>query len=246
MGYPHNITLRRVTNCPMYWNPDIPRGESYSLVQAAVAAGYATLSYGRFVVASSSPANSLTDAQFGVETAILNHLVHYARTTVSASKAALVEHSYGAYLSAATASQIAVDAVVLTGFSGTSQFFAPFVAGSSLRVAKIQDPLLWEHLDSGYLTSSDFTPKSTASLPPHSLSIGWPDGTLTDSQAFGVGGLPSLLATEIPYDNITAPVLVFQGQYDLPSCGGNCLGLLNRTSELFSNAKVVETVDDCQ
>lgn len=65
-----------------------------------------------------------------------------------------------------------------------------------------------------------------------------------DSQPFGIGGLPSLLATEIPNGNITAPVLVLQGQYDLPSCGGNCLGLLNGTRELFSNAKVVETVDN--
>lgn len=68
---------------------------------------------------------------------------------------ALVGHSYGAYLSAATASQTAVDAVVLTGFSGTFQYFAPFVAGSSLRVARIQDPLRWGTLDSGYLTSLD-------------------------------------------------------------------------------------------
>ncbi|KAM0469353.1 hypothetical protein ACHAPX_010539 [Trichoderma viride] len=136
---------------PSYWNPNFPGGESYSLVNAAAAAGYSTLSYDRVGVA----AKSLTEAQFGVETAILNHLVHYGRSTISASKVALVGHSYGAYLSAATASQVAVDAVVLTGFSGTFQFFSPFVAGSSLRVAKIQDPLRWGHLDSGYLTSSD-------------------------------------------------------------------------------------------
>lgn len=67
---------------------------------------------------------------------------------------ALVRHSYGAYLAAATSSQLAV-AVVLTGFSGTFQYFVPFVAGGSLRVARLQDAHRWGQLDSGYLTSSD-------------------------------------------------------------------------------------------
>jgi hypothetical protein len=65
-----------------------------------------------------------------------------------------------------------------------------------------------------------------------------------DSAPFAVGGLPSLLGAEIQYSNITAPVLVLQGQYDLPSCGGNCVGVLNGTKEIFSNAKVLETVDN--
>ncbi|PNP43516.1 hypothetical protein TGAMA5MH_04488 [Trichoderma gamsii] len=239
------VLTHGILESSLYWGPNFPGGETYSLINAAVAAGYSTLSYDRVGVASSSPANSLTEAQFGVETAILNHLVHYARTTISASKVALVGHSYGAYLSAATASQVAVDAVVLTGFSGTLQFFSPFVAGSSLRVARIQDPLRWGHLDSGYLTSSDVYVEAygffAAPFFEHRVAE-W--NFNVDSQPFGVGGLPSLLATEIPYGNITAPVLVLQGQYDLPSCGGNCLGLLNGTSELFSNAKVVETADN--
>lgn len=180
-----------------------------------------------------------------METAILNHLVHYARTTISASKVAVVGHSYGAYLSAATASQVAVDAVVLTGFSGTFQFFAPFVSGSSLRVARLQDPLRWGHLDSGYLTSSDVYSEAYSFFAAPFFDQGVAEWNFNvDSQPFGIGALPSALSTEISYGNITAPVLVLQGQYDLPSCGGNCLGLLNTTSELFSNAKVVETVDN--
>ncbi|EHK42388.1 hypothetical protein TRIATDRAFT_201581 [Trichoderma atroviride IMI 206040] len=239
------ILTHGILESSLYWNPGFPGGESYSLVSAAVAAGYSTLTYDRVGVASSSPANSLSEAQFGVETAILNQLVHYAKTTISASKVALVGHSYGSYLSAATASQVAVDAVVLTGFSGTLQFFAPFLAGSNLRVARIQDPLRWGHLDSGYLTSSDVYAEAYGFFAEPFFEHRVAEWNFNvDSQPFGVGGLPSLLATEIPYGNITAPVLVLQGQYDLPSCGGNCLGLLNSTSELFSNAKVVETVDD--
>ncbi|KAL7920005.1 Alpha/Beta hydrolase protein [Trichoderma austrokoningii] len=239
------ILTHGILESSLYWNPNFVGGESYSLVNAAVAAGYSTLSYDRVGVASSSPANSFTDAQFGVETAILNHLVHYAKTSISASKVALVGHSYGAYVSAATASQIAVDAVVLTGFSGTFQYFAPFVAGSSLRVARLQDPHRWGHLDSGYLTSSDVYAEAYDFFAEPFFDHRVAEWNFeVDNQPFGVGGLPSLLASEIPYGNITAPVLVLQGQYDLPSCGGSCLDLLNNTRELFPSSKVVETVDN--
>lgn len=180
-----------------------------------------------------------------METAVLNSLVAYARKSYKASKVALVGHSYGAYLSAASASQIHVDAVVLTGFTGTTAYFSPFLAGGGLRVAKIQDPVRWGMLDSGYLTSSDLfaetyvyfaEPYFEHRIAEWSYSIA--------SEPFAVGELPSLIATTIEYTNITAPVMVLQGQFDVSACGGDCIGLLDATKALFTSAKTVETVDN--
>ncbi|KAI7969164.1 hypothetical protein EIK77_006069 [Talaromyces pinophilus] len=238
--------------------------ESKFFVDAAIAAGYSVLNYDRIGVGSSSKSvtiklspsfeanasnslrvNSLSDAQFQVETAVLNSLIIYARQTVNASQIALIGHSYGSYISTASASQTAVEAVVLTGFSGTFTYFDPFLAGAGLRVANLRDPGRWSDLDSGYLTSSDLYAESYVYFAEpyfdHSVAE-W--AYRVASEPFALGELPSLLATDIDYGNITAPVLVLQGKYDVSACGGNCVGLLNATKALFTGSEVVETVDD--
>ena len=194
---------------------------------------------------TNSSVNSLTDAQFQVETAVLNSLIHYARQTANASQIALIGHSYGSYIATASASQTAVDAVVLTGFSGTFKYFDPFLAGAGLRVANLQDPGRWSALDSGYLTSSDVYAESYVYFAEpyfEHLIAEWTYRVA--SEPFALGELPSLLATQIDYGNVTSPVLLLQGQYDVSACGGNCVGLLNDTKALFTGSKVVETVDD--
>lgn len=229
-------------------------------------AGYSVLNYDRIGVGSSSksvtiyhdlyfehktnltvPArvNSLSDAQFQVETAVLNSLITYARQTANASQVALIGHSYVSYISTASASQTAVDAVVLTGFSGTFTYFDPFLAGAGFRIANLQDPGRWSELDSGYLTSSDlYAERYVYFAEPyfeHSVAE-W--AYRVASEPFALGELPSLLTTDIEYGNITAPVLILQGKYDVSACGGNCVGLLNDTKALFTGSEIVETVDD--
>ncbi|KUL87515.1 hypothetical protein ZTR_04641 [Talaromyces verruculosus] len=219
--------------------------ESKLFVDAAVAAGYSVLNYDRIGVGSSSKVNSLSDAQFQVETAVLNSLITYARQTVNASQIALIGHSYGSYISTASASQTAVEAVVLSGFSGTFTYFDPFLAGAGLRIANLQDPGRWSDLNSGYLMSSDLYAESYVYFAEpyfeHSVAE-W--AYRVASEPFALGELPSLLATDIDYGNITAPVLVLQGKYDVSACGGTCVGLLNATKALFTGSEVVETVDD--
>jgi pimeloyl-ACP methyl ester carboxylesterase len=168
---------------------------------------------------------AFSDAQFQVETAVLNAVIAYARKAAHASKVALVGHSYGAYLSAACASQSAIDAVVLTGFTGTTDYFAPFLAGAGLRVARTQDPLRWGMLDSGYLTSSDLYAETYVYFaePYFEYRVGEWSYNIA-SEPFAVGELPSLIATPIDYADITAPVLVLQGQFDMSACGGDCVG----------------------
>ncbi|KAJ9143473.1 1-acylglycerol-3-phosphate O-acyltransferase [Pleurostoma richardsiae] len=244
-GNPTSILTHGIIESKLYWRPNFADSRNYSFVDAAVAAGHSVLSYDRIGVGSSSKVNSVTDAQFKVETAVLNSLVDYARTEMKATKVALVGHSYGSYLSAASVSQTAVDAVVLTGFSGTFDYFGPFIAGAGFRVANIENPLRWSELDSGYLTSADAYAESYVyyadpyferHVAEWSYSVG--------SETFAVGELLSLIASEMNYPNIKAPVLVLQGQFDVSACGGNCVGLLNTTGAIFNGSSVVETIDN--
>jgi pimeloyl-ACP methyl ester carboxylesterase len=189
--------------------------------------------------------NALDDAQFQVEAAVLNAIVDYAYKAMNATKIGLVGHSYGSYITAASASQSKVDAIILTGFSGNFSYFAPFVAGAGFRVARLQDPLRWGALDSAYLTSSDLyaetyvyyaSPYFEHRVAEWSYNVG--------SEPFALAELPTLLNTTIDYEAITGSVLVIQGQYDVSACGGNCVGLLEATGELFTGARAVETVDN--
>lgn len=185
------------------------------------------------------------DAQFQVETAVLNSLVDYARTEAKASKIALVGHSYSAYLSAASASQTNVDALVLTGFSGGFGNFGPFVAGAGFRVARLENPSRWGSMDSGYLTSSDLYAEAYVYFAEPYFEHHVAEWTYdVASEPFAVGELPSLLATPLDYANITAPVLMLQGQFDVSACGGNCVGQLEAIKANFTNAKTVQTVDN--
>ncbi|KAI2616838.1 alpha/beta-hydrolase [Hypoxylon sp. NC1633] len=243
------ILTHGIIESKLYWRPTFEGAEKYSFVDAAVAAGYSVLSYDRIGVGSSSKINALTDAQFQVEAAVLDALVSHARTSLHAAKVVLVGHSYGSYLSAASAAsnRSAVAAVVLTGFAGGFQYFAPFLAGSGLRVARLMDAARWGHLDAGYLVSADVYAETYVYFGQEGdferRAAVWSHDV--GSEPFAVGELPSLLASSpLDFGAVAAPVLVLQGQFDLSACGGNCVGQLDGLRSLFSGAGVVETVDD--
>lgn len=196
---------------------------------------------------TSTSINSSTDAQFQVEVDVLNSLVTYARETAHADKVVLLGHSYGAYISAQSAGVVpsAVDALVLSGFSGTFEYFAPFASGAGFRVARLQDPARWGHLDSGYLTVSDVYDMAYVGFGgpyfEHRV-VEWAFDVVCEP--FGVGELPTLMATPWVFENVTAPTLVLQGRYDVSACGGDCVGLLDTLKDNFTAAAVLETVDD--
>ncbi|KAF2728820.1 alpha/beta-hydrolase [Polyplosphaeria fusca] len=228
-----------------YWSPDLENSSAYNFISAALNAGYSVLSYDRIGVGTSSPVDSHHDAQFQVETQVLNALTTHARHATNATKTALIGHSYGAYLSAASANLTSVDAVVLSGFSGSFANFAPFVAGASWRVAKLQDPERWGHLDAGYLVSADvFAETYVYFAAPYFEQRVAEWSYAVSGEPFAVGELPSLLATYDNFDNVTAPVLIVQGQFDVSACGGDCVGLLGEARKLFGRARLVETVED--
>lgn len=193
------------------------------------------------------------DAQFQVETAVLNALITFGRHYTNASKVALIGHSYGAYLSAQSAALLGsqIDGLILTGFSGTLQYFAPFAAGAGLRVARLQDPQRWGPLQAGYLTSSDVYAETFAYFASpyfeHRVAA-WSYNVA--SEPFAVAELPTLLvaaaaaAGNLAYGNVTAATLVLQGRYDESACGGDCVGLLDTLDANFTAAATLRTVDD--
>lgn len=159
----------------------------------------------------------------------------------------LVGHSYGAYISTQSAALLgsSIDGLVLTGFSGTLEYFGPFGAGIGFRVASIQNPERWGDLDTGYLTSSDLyaetfayfaSPYFERRVAEWSYHVG--------SEPFAVAELPTLLATKIGFGNVTAPTLILQGKYDTSACGGNCVGMLDGLRANFTAAAALRTVDD--
>lgn len=167
---------------------------------------------------------------------------------MAASKVALVGHSYGAYLSAASANHTAVDAVVLTGFSGSFVHFAPFVAGADLHVAKLLDPKRWGSLTSTYLMTSDLFSETYVYFKEpffkHSIAK-WTHEVA--SEPFAVGELISLLAEYNNFNNVTAPVFVLQGQFDVSACGGNCVDFVKEETlrtDVFESAKSIQVVND--
>jgi pimeloyl-ACP methyl ester carboxylesterase len=100
-------------------------------------------------------------------------------------------------------------------------------------------------LDSGYLTSSDLYAETYVYFAEPYFEYRVAEWSYNiASEPFAVGELPSLIATPIDYADITAPVLVLQGQFDVSACGGDCVSLLNATKALFTGARAVETVDN--
>ncbi|ROW06788.1 hypothetical protein VMCG_04107 [Cytospora schulzeri] len=246
-GGPMIVLTHGIIESKLYWQPNLTDPREYDFVDAAVAAGYSVLNYDRIGVGSSPKVNALTDAQFQVEVAVLNSLTTYARHTLNATKVALIGHSYGSYISAQSAASLgpAVDALVLTGFSGTFAYFAPFVSGAGFRVARLQDPERWGGLDPGYFTTSDLYAETyfTFAGPYFEHRVAeWTYGVA--SEPFAVGELPSLLATTVAYGNVTAPTFLLQGQFDVSACGGNCVGVLDAFKGNFTSAPVVETVEN--
>ena len=67
------------------------------------------------------------------------------------------------------------------------------------------------------------------------------------SEPFGVGELISLLADYNNFNNVTAPVLLLQGQFDVSACGGNCVDFLEEgglRKDVFESAKSIQLVND--
>ena len=136
-----------------YW--DIAPG--YSYVDAAAAAGYATLAYNRLGVGESDHPDPLQVVQSYPDVEILHGIVGLLKTGKLGTKAFKsvigVGHSYGSIVQLAQTAKYPQDvaAAVLTGFVNNVVNLPFTVAANNPAIASINDPAKFGNLHNGYV-----------------------------------------------------------------------------------------------
>ena len=137
-----------------YW--DFPYNNfNYSYVDAAIAAGYCTLSYDRLGIGNSSHGEPLNEIQAALEIGALYQLTSQLRqgqfpgVAHAFTKVVHVGHSFGSGQTLGLAAMYpdASDAVVLTGFSTNTSFAPLFLAGGNFQTASTVQPLRFGSVD---------------------------------------------------------------------------------------------------
>ncbi|KAK8181597.1 Alpha/Beta hydrolase protein [Phyllosticta capitalensis] len=131
-----------------YW--DLPYNNyNYSYVNAALAAGYSTLSYDRLGIGNSSHGDAVNEIQSFLEVAALRALTTQLRSgsfpgvAQKFSKIIHAGHSFGSIQSYTFANLYPdeTDGLVLTGFSLNATYNAFFLAGGNFQLASLNAPL---------------------------------------------------------------------------------------------------------
>ena len=136
-----------------YW--DIAPG--YSYVDAAVAAGYATIAYNRLGVGNSDHPDALQVVQSFADLEILHGIVSLLRVGQLGSKQFKyvigVGHSYGSIVELAQTAKYPkdVDAAVLTGFASDFSSLPLTVLTNNPTIASINDPTRFAGLSNAYI-----------------------------------------------------------------------------------------------
>lgn len=207
-----------------YW--DFAPG--YSYVDYAASQGYATFIYDRLGQGTSQKADPLVDVQTAVEAEILHQLANMVRSGtfggLTPKNVIGVGHSFGSILTESiTANYPAVfDAAVLTGFSLDQSGFPAFLSGLNLAIANQNNPLRFGTLPNGYITTDTAIGNQIGffhfpGFDPSILTAATAQkGTATYGEFFTIGLVGK------PATSYTGPVIVVNGQQDLPFCAGDC------------------------
>lgn len=207
-----------------YW--DFAPG--YSYVDAAIQAGYATLSYDRLGVGASDQPDPLNAIQAALQVEIAAELGRQLRSGVfggcSFATVVGVGHSFGSIISQSITALYpdVLDAAVLTGFSMNNTGIPPFVSGLNFQIASQNQPYRFTALPPGFFVSA--TPISAQigffrvpGFDPNVLFMADAGkGTTTYGEWF------SITSVTQPAQNFTGSVIVVNGDADLPFCLGNC------------------------
>ena len=136
-----------------YW--DIAPGNSY--VDAAAAAGYATLAYDRLGVGASDHPDPIQVVQSYTDVEIEHGLVQVVRAGLFGAAAFKyvvgVGHSYGSVIQVGVTSKYPkdLDAVILTGMSDTLMYLGSTILANNPAIAKLNKPTEFGSLSNGYL-----------------------------------------------------------------------------------------------
>ncbi|KAK7531075.1 Alpha/Beta hydrolase protein [Phyllosticta citricarpa] len=136
-----------------YW--DLPYNNyNYSYVNAALAAGYSTLSYDRLGIGNSSHGDAVNEIQSFLEVEALRALTTQLRegsfpgVNQKFKKIVHGGHSFGSIQSYTFANlyPTETDGLILTGFSLNSTYNAFFLAGGNFQLASLNAPLRFGNL----------------------------------------------------------------------------------------------------
>ncbi|KAK1249221.1 hypothetical protein MKX07_002737 [Trichoderma sp. CBMAI-0711] len=210
-----------------YW--DIAPG--YSYVDAASAAGYATLSYDQLGVGRSAHPDPIQAVQASSQVAVAHQLVSLLRSAqiggLSFDHVVGVGHSAGSTLTQGITTQHPsdFDAVILSGTSASAASVALTVAAFNLVNANADPAALpqLKSLPAGFLTQQSAAGIQFAFYRYPNYDEALFDQQVANKQTNTLGVLLTLGGIVAPSTEFTGPVQVVNGQHDLVFCGGNCL-----------------------
>ncbi|TFB00209.1 hypothetical protein CCMA1212_007957 [Trichoderma ghanense] len=209
-----------------YW--DIAPG--YSYVDAASAAGYATLSYDQLGVGLSAHPDPIQTVQASSQLAVTHQLVSLLRGADIAGYAfenvVGVGHSAGSTLTQGVTTRYPsdFDAVILSGTSASAATVALTVAAFNFINANA-DPAApqFKGLPAGFLTQQSAAGIQFAFYRYPNYDEAVFEEQVANKQTNTLGVLLTLGGLVAPSTEFTGPVQIVNGQHDMVFCGGNCL-----------------------
>lgn len=220
-----------------YW--DIPE---LSYVDAATTAGYAVFSYDRLGSGQSSKPDPVQMVQAPLHLAIAQQLLERLRYGYFSghkfSKVVAVGHSYGSVLTealTATAPEL-VDAAVLTGFSVDFSGIGSFLMALNLNLAKLSNISRFKGSASGYLLSSSQVGWQTGFFTAPNFDEQVMLSSFANASSISFGELFSRKNVTVAATGYKGPVLIVNGDSDLPYCSGNCTFPTNKGDDALKSA----------
>lgn len=208
-----------------YW--DISPG--YSYVDAAAAAGYATLSYDQLGVGNSDHPDPIQVVQAASQVAVTHRLVELLRGGklggFEFDRVVGVGHSAGSTLTQAITTRYPedFDAVILSGTTTTFASVALSMAAFNFVNANTDPSPRLRDLPAGYLTQQSAVGIQFAFYRYPNFDQNAFEQQVANKQTNTLGVLLTLGGLVAPSAQFTGPVDVVNGENDLVFCGGNCL-----------------------
>lgn len=215
-----------------YWNfaykPD------YSFVKQAASYGYSTLVYDRLGTGKSEAPSKggFTAVQAPTEVAILREILTQIRQDrlpglpkQRYSRTVLLGHSYGSAQSESITKNAPelVDAVVLTGFTTFGAYVANFFQAGAFTISnQVRDLPHLRFKPSIYLSTGSATSDVINFFQPFAYDQGAFELARRTEQPTTLGAFISIAAIGGVADRFTGPVLIVNGERDLPFCGTDC------------------------
>ncbi|KAJ3578921.1 hypothetical protein NPX13_g1640 [Xylaria arbuscula] len=190
----------------------------YSYVDAASAAGYATLSYDQLGVGNSEHPDPIQVVQATTQVAVLHELVGLFRDYMLFSRVYPEDF----------------DAVILTGTSANAAHVPMSLAAFNFINVNTDPEPQFKGLPAGYLTQQSSAGIQFAFYRYPNFDQNAFIQQISNKQTNTLGVLLTMGGIVAPSTEFTGPVDIVNGEHDLVFCGGNCLYPTDQNAETLS------------